>query len=209
MRRSATGRADLVRMLGSVPREQHAHAATALGFVRQEKPEAELVRRPAAGADSAGVENGFAGNTPAQDVQVPQMADVRAPLLRFEQMEFSEEPSQEKPRSETLETVTSDDVRSPGRSLFATPRPQPLAPWSRLWPLLRKALASSLPSRDVDVDAYVRKVSRGETLHDVPRKTRLVWAGRLSMWIDRSMRLVPFWSDEQDVWQALKKVCPK
>lgn len=206
--RSATGRADLVRMLGSLPRDQHGHAATALGFVRQEKPQAEGIVRPVDGPVDD-VQHGSAGNTPAQDVAVPQMSDVRAPLLRFEQMEFLDEPSQEKPRAETLETVTSDDLRSPGRSLFATPRPQPLAPWSRLWPMLRRVLASSLPSRDVDVAAYMRNISRGESLHHVPRKTRSVWAGRLSVWIDRSLRLVPFWTDQQEVWQALRRVCPK
>lgn len=207
-RRTAAGRADLVRLLGMLPREQHAHAATALGFMRQKEPDPEI-EISVVDDNVLDERNGTEGTTFGQEVVTAQPSDLRVPLLRFERMEFTDEPDTAKPRTGTLETVTSDDLRSPGRSLFATPRPESLTPWSRLWPKLRDSLQSSLPSHELDVDSYVRDISRGETLREVPRKTRRVWAGRFSVWIDRSSRLVPFWSDQMDVWQRLRKLCDK
>ena len=40
------------------------------------------------------------------------------------------------------------ETRPPGVSILATPRPAPLAPWSRLWPVLRRALQAVTPGRD-------------------------------------------------------------
>ena len=40
-----------------------------------------------------------------------------------------------------------------------------------------------------------------------PRVARRAWSGRASVWVDRSARLVPFWSDQADVCRRLRKVC--
>jgi hypothetical protein len=124
-------------------------------------------------------------------------------------MTFTDEepprPARRPPRPD--ETLTQADLKSPDRSLLFTPRPAPLASWSRLWAVVRDALRSDVPGRDPDVPALLRAWDRGEILHRVPRVPRHVWAGRASVWVDRSARLVPFWSDQTEVCRRLRAAC--
>ncbi|MFO0652446.1 MAG: formylglycine-generating enzyme family protein [Polyangiales bacterium] len=41
----------------------------------------------------------------------------------------------------------------------------------------------------------------------MPRTRRRVWASRISVWIDRSERLIPVWHDQEDVCVRLLRVC--
>ncbi|WP_437636217.1 SUMF1/EgtB/PvdO family nonheme iron enzyme [Sorangium sp. So ce854] len=122
-------------------------------------------------------------------------------------MTFADELEPKAPSPEPFGGLTDDDLRSPGRSLFATPPAPPLAAWSRLWPVLRAALQASVPGRIPDVPALLRAWSRGEIVRRVPRVPQRTWTARASVWVDRSPRLVPFWSDQADVCRRLRRTC--
>ncbi len=64
-----------------------------------------------------------------------------------------------------------------------------------------------MPGRGPDVGALIRAWSRGEFVARVPRIVRSVWTGRATVWVDRSARNVPFWSDQLDVCRRLRKAC--
>lgn len=188
--RPSVGRADLVRLLDALPPERAARAAALLGYHEREEP-------PPAPPPEPG---------PRRPVQAaPQVDDRPAsmPFARVEVVEAIELPARkEVPRP----GLTEDDRRSPGRSLFATPRARPLAPWPRLWPVLRAALQTAAPSGEPDVAALLRAWGRGEVVRRIPRMFRPSWSRRASIWVDRREPLVPFWSDQADVCGRLRRV---
>ncbi len=200
--RVAVGRADLVRLIANLPPERVSGAAVLLGFeapiVRDETPiEHDEVRPPFVVESEKSIE-------PPRRV----VADAASlPFWRLETMTFANELEPSRVARPQPGRLTEDDLRSPGRSLFATPIAQQLTPWPRLWPVLRSALQTSILGRDPDVPALVRALCRGEIVRRIPRVTRRAWSGRASVWIDRSARLVPFWSDQAHMCRCLRKVC--
>jgi formylglycine-generating enzyme required for sulfatase activity len=112
-------------------------------------------------------------------------------------------------QSDESEVAPLDEagLRPRGVSILATPRSAPLAPWSRLWPLLRRTLQAAAPGREPDVTAIVQAWSRGRVPAQLPGVMRTGWPVRLSIWIDRSMRLAPFWSDQTEVCERLREAC--
>lgn len=193
--RSAIGRADLVRLVAALPAEQIDRCAALLGFdapvQREAQVPAELRLAPA-----------------LQELATPAAVEAAPmPFWRMEEMTFADAPEPTPVGVEPSRGLTDDDLRSPDRSLFAMPKAPLLAPWSRLWPLLRTALQTAAPGRDPDVPALVRAWGRGEIVRRIPRVPSRAWSARASVWVDRSARLVPFWSDQSYVCRLLQKVC--
>jgi len=190
------GRADLARLLLSLPAGAMARTAALLGF----EEESDRVEPAAPSKDL----------TPAT-LPEPAPAPPRAvpvPFWRLEEMTFTADAEKTAaPKLPETATLTETDFTSPGCSIFKTPRAQPLAPWSRLWPILRAALQGSRAGRDPDLPALLRAWGRGEVVRRIPRVPRRVWSERASVWVDRSPRLVPFWSDQADVCRRLRAVC--
>ena len=199
--RTAVGRADLLRIVAGLPAERVARAAALLGFeAPAQAAREEVVPAPLEAARVQSLAHEPAG-APAPTEPMP--------FWRLEEMTFAD-PPEPTPAGVTQERsggLTEDDLRSPGCSLFATPPAPPLTPWPRLWPTLREALQASIPGRDPDVPAFVQAWVRGEVVRRVPRVPQRGWAGRASVWVDRSARLVPFWSDQADICRRLRKVC--
>lgn len=193
--RTSVGRADLARLLSALPPQQAASAAELLGF--QEHREEEVTFRVPPDA----------GTAVAPPIALAPREAM--PFLRLEEMDFVEapEPPPEALRLAPTSGLTKEDLESPGCVVFKTPRSTPLTPWSRLWPALRGALRASAPGRDPDVGALVRAWARGEVLAGIPRVKRAAWVQRACLWVDRSARLVPFWSDQEDVCRRLRKAC--
>ena len=191
--RAAAGRADLVTLIAALPPKQVAGAAALLGFREPDKlNEQKLSPSALATADDI-----FGDLTPAK----PEL------FWRLEEISFRDEPTQLVQQKPAALPLTQDDLTSPGRSLFKTPPTAPLAPWSRLWPTLRTMLQSSISGREPDLPALLRDWTRGEVLGRIPRSKRRVWAARASVWVDRSPRLAPFWTDQADVCRRLHAVC--
>jgi formylglycine-generating enzyme required for sulfatase activity len=193
----AVWRADLVRVLADLPPERVAGAAELLGFETPVEVRAEATTPAALPIEPA----------PVAPVAPEAPAAWPVPFWRLDEMTFTEDPEHIAVPVARPAGLTDDDLRSPGRSLFDTPPAPPLAPWSRLWPALREALQAPGEGRDPDVGALLRAWGRGDVVRRVPRVPRRAWAGRASVWVDRSPRLVPFWSDQDDVCRRLRKVC--
>lgn len=204
--RTGRSRADLVRLFANVPREERAVAAATIGFVR-EPDEERHIEIAAENHSSLVLKDEPAGDVPAEALPVAPI--VQTPLWRFEGMFFHFDPGQSEPVREMVKGLTPEDLNGAGQSLFATPKAPPLAPWSKLWPKLRQALHSRVASHELDVGKWVRRVAQGEIVTRIPRLERKTWPSRLSIWIDRSRRLVPFWADQMTVIRQLYKVCDR
>lgn len=200
-RRTAIWRADLVHLLLQMPADQVAAASSSLGFVRA-KEEAKDAK--------PGVESSTVlpspGPSPPEIPAAPLTHQV--PLFRLEEMTFPEVADE--PESEPDQTgLLPSDLSDPDRSLQFAPIPEPLAPWSRLWPALHGVLQGSVPSAIPDVAKLLRTWGQGEVVARIPRVPRRVWADRVALWVDRHPRLVPFHIDQEQVYQRLRRCLGK
>ncbi len=205
----AVWRADLVRLIAALPPEQVDGSARLLGFDAPVRREAAVpVEYPVAPPPQEPTE---VVALEAAPIEVVALEAAPMPFWRLEKMTFAAASEPVPVRVEQIGGLTPDDLRSPDRSLFPTPEATPeaplLAPWSRLWPSLRAALQTSMPGREPDVPALVYAWGRGEIVHRIPRVARQAWSPRASVWVDRSARLVPFWSDQAVVCRLLRKAC--
>lgn len=191
--RAAVWRADLVRLLVTVPESQVEAAAAQLGFNAEQPCEPPL---PPVVVALHPVEK------PAQIERTAQ----RFPLYRLEEMKFLDESgvSHAGTRSSGLHQT---DLKNPDYSMFYTPKPEPLSPWSRLWPALQNALQGSASTRSPDFRKLLRMWSHGEIIHRIPHVTRRVWAEQVALWVDRSPRTLPFRSDQNDAYRRLLECC--
>ena len=190
--------------MAALPAERITSAAKTLGF--EALPELEV--GPARAVEKNDTP-GRVGKNSGATTEIHEGPKVSMPFWRLDTMTFHDEPEKETSPPNPTAKLTEDDFVSPGKSLSAIPPSLPLAPWSRLWPMLRAALHSTIPSREPDVGALTRAVCRGELVRRIPRILRPTWSGRVSIWIDRSARLTPFWSDQSDVRRRLQKVCDR
>ncbi|MEM7201469.1 MAG: formylglycine-generating enzyme family protein [Planctomycetota bacterium] len=72
----------------------------------------------------------------------------------------------------------------------------PLVPWPHLWRMLHRQLRDVRVSRRIDVERVVVCLARGENARRLPRERVTRWPSRVSVLIDRSRRLTPFWADQ-------------
>ena len=187
--RAAVGRADLARLLDALDDAQARRAARALGF----EPVVSVVQAERVAVATAPT---------AAPVAIAPAPSGPVPFWHAASMEQRTLPTVQ---SERQPGLTPADLTTPGASLFRTPRPLPLAPWSRLWPRLRALLPSRAPGRDPDLVVLARELARGLPLGRIPRRSRRTWAASASVWIDLDARLVPFESDQYDVLARLRR----
>jgi len=203
--KAAVGLADLARLFHVLPAEQRAEHAAWLGFHRHDPP----AQADETQGGSVLVEHG-AGSTAISSTAASTQESLaeRETGMRFWRLEaaIDREPSTttEEPPGPGL---TWADLESPGCSLSSVPLSPPLSPWPALWTRLRSALHGSLASREPDVAALVRAWARGTWAKRLPRLMRRTWAAAATIWIDRSARLVPFWSDQDAVCLHLERLC--
>jgi len=92
--------------------------------------------------------------------------------------------------------------------IAAPPDTPPLTAWNVLLPYLRRAAMRTVPSPRPDIDATIRRLSRGELLPTLPRKQRRAWGMQAHIILDRSLRLVPYWQDQIEVYTWIKQLFP-
>jgi formylglycine-generating enzyme required for sulfatase activity len=206
--RSLFGRADLLRILDTAGEGAMAYAAETFGYELQtptlpRPPELppELPRKP---------------NDPNQPerlrqdrVSFPEWTPARTFFWRIERVEFFQ--SIEEIESTPIQQDNTQDLQqSVWRNRPAEAPPYPLlARWSNLVRRLRRDLTRHECQRSIDVEAALRRLSRGEQLANFPRKRQRRWGTDLQVVIDRSQRLTPYWHDQDVVVLALQKLYPK
>lgn len=199
--RTGVWRADLVRLLAAVPASQVDASATQLGFEAPKKLPRQ--RRPKSSPVLVAPVVRLGQEEPQGPVE-PEQPSI--PLFRLEQMTFSDPPGASGPDSKSP-GLQPADLHNPDYSMFLTPKPAPLSPWSRLWPALRNALQGSAKTRNPDLPKLLRMWSRGEVVYRIPQEPRPVWAERIALWVDRGSRTLPFRSDQNEVYRRLLDCC--
>jgi formylglycine-generating enzyme required for sulfatase activity len=100
--------------------------------------------------------------------------------------------------------LTEGDVRRFNNTRSPRPRISPIAPWSRIRPVLAPVLSGEEGRGPIDLDRLVEQLCKVEWVSAMPRKSSL-GAWMLHVVVDRSRRLVPFWEDQRMVLARLKK----
>lgn len=196
--RAAVSRAELARLFSALPHEQVQAAAKFCGFVAIEEP------------STAAQSTVIASALPPPPAPPPAVETAPLPLYRLEQMVFAEDADDDLTTAAPVSPGLSlqELISHPG-SLFVTPARPALTPWSRLWPVLRAALHGRQRGRDLDLRECLHRLGRGQIMQALPRVQRPVWADRVELWVDRSQRLTPFWSDQDEVCIRLLRCCGK
>lgn len=201
--RGAVGRADLALLLTTRPGE----AMETAGLIGFEAPRRRLSEPVAALPPE--FPRALKKRSLARFDRPPGIVRDASPIpfLRLERMSFTDSPEGDQNVHSLPLPVNDDDLAGRGKPLFSLQKAAPLAPWPRLWPLLRRMLGASSHGRDLNIAALVGALSRGETVSRIPRKTRKGWSADVSLWVDRSPRLLPFWDDQDDVYRRLLAAC--
>ena len=188
---SAVSRADALRAYLELGPERIGGPARALGFTWIEPKErssstteleAAVVGEPAVAA--------------IPEEPTPEVAAPLAPIIFWRAVAVDRpEPTVEQDReTEARETMIETDVRS---SMPPPPAP-PIVAEPRLRRRLDAELRSPRSGQAIDVDRLVDRLSRGESVRELPRCSSLHQA-RLVLILDPSPRLVPFLGDQVTV----------
>ncbi|MGE0681675.1 MAG: formylglycine-generating enzyme family protein [Candidatus Binatia bacterium] len=73
---------------------------------------------------------------------------------------------------------------------------------------LRKLAAMRRTTNDIDVDAVVEQLGRGDLLDQLPHRQRRAWGSTICIVEDRARRLVPYWLDQDYLVGILTKLYP-
>ncbi len=119
-------------------------------------------------------------------------------LERVEHHQVEEQPQRQAARPITAADLVPEAGRPPAR--------QALAPWSRLWPFLYRALSHTRAGRKPDLGQVVRRLSRAERLERLPRRRHRAWSGHAVIVVDRSPRLTQLWFDQDWLCRRLRKL---
>jgi hypothetical protein len=189
-----TGRADLVRAFAARGDAGLACTARMLGY-REEPTRGPRTYDLEPTADAPRRED------PA--IRITEPAEIRfapVPLWRLESAESLEEPAEDG-GTDGEAALEASELAPKG----PMPDPEPIVPWPRLWPALREALRSAVPSREVDVAELVERWGRGESLDELPLREASAWSRRVTLLVDRGPRLIPFWSDQDELCRRLRR----
>ena len=192
---SAAGRADLVAAFAAGGDAALLAMARLLGY---EARATETARRQRA------EEEGAADRVPGRTFESrPEPASQLAPLpfWRLEEIEhLGIEPA--RPPEKSAQPIGFDGL---GRSAGTAPQAPPLVSDARLWAALRRRLASTVRSREVDVAALAERWGRGRPLREIPFRPLAAWAPRVTVLVDRSAHLIPFWRDQDRLLRQLRR----
>lgn len=169
-----------------------AELAAWLGYERAETaPEDRPVESPCA--------------TESAVARAPELTPIQpfapVPFWRAEQyIEATELESEPVAKSEPL------DLSAPR---LAPPALDALTPWPGILPALWDGLVVSRASGRLDTDKLIERWSRSEWVPRLPRVRRARWPRRLEVWVDRAIRLGPFWDDQDALVRRLEHTCPR
>ena len=79
------------------------------------------------------------------------------------------------------------------------PEKQPLAPWSRAWPVLREIMSILQQSEEPDMARAIDHLAEGKPLDQLPRKKFRVWSPQAWILWDRHPGMEPFEEDTLDL----------
>lgn len=186
-------RGDLVRLLSRSDGCDHEALGELLGFERQPDVPERVDAAPVAEARAA-----------TSAPHAPTDAPPREPLTFFRVEEVT--PVVRAPVV-TRTMLTEEDRRGQGRDFTRTPDPPTAFRWPSLEPRLLAAVSTDEERGEIDVDETVRRLSEGDHVTRLPRRTRRQWPSQVEVWADRSPRLVTLEPDAKALARQLEAVC--
>lgn len=162
-------------------------------------------RRVQADRSSEGPERGTASEQLATGKPAPTFEpapidpELPTPLWRLDAIEFmarADEDAAPVDAAPEVEPLTAAEL---GRVSDVRVPPTPLVPWPRLRRALEGIWKRPEVSDEVDVDALVDAIGRGQPIVRIPRKSRPLHGRRLIVAVDLAERLIPFRSDMREV----------
>ncbi|HEX3019616.1 MAG TPA: formylglycine-generating enzyme family protein [Chitinispirillaceae bacterium] len=138
-----------------------------------------------------------------------QFREQRIPLSFLIAKKYTprqESAKQEKPVSMHTD-FTEDELknRTLGKNGERVPESPPLSPWPRLERRVAKLLREEFSSRTIDIEKLVTSLSRGKIPQTIPHIKFHRWPKKLSVVVDRSRRLTPFWNDQEIVLERCRQ----
>ncbi len=205
--RSALGRADLLHIWAAHGDAALAIAADALGYASTPRTQQVVV--------TAGEPASLFGSALARPEPPPLPARPRElpALPLFHLVDYQQRagdparpPGSGPPAPAWLQhaKLLSNDQR-PAPASFRQPQRQALTRWSRLWPFLCQALGGRMPAREPDWPRLLARLTRGEILRTLPRRSRPGWSERIVILTDYSRPTQPVHADFNALQHALEK----
>ncbi|MEM9291591.1 MAG: formylglycine-generating enzyme family protein [Acidobacteriota bacterium] len=200
------GRADLLRLEDALGEDRARQLAVALGYEWREsrnKQKPEPSRR---------VEGGLAERearlTPSPSIPSARPAEF-TPFWRPVHRDYvqSDEEKQRAKEQGTINPFDRPEAKRPleGQDLGAVhlpPPAPPIAPPAQLRSRLDSELLLDRPSRELDVDALTDRISRGDSLHNLPFRSQS-HLSRLVLILDAPHRLMAVWRDQLELVEEL------
>ena len=195
MKTVLTGRSDLVRALRSGGPELLEAVARLLGMEalppRQPEPIAIPLDRPMSDApDSAEASPG------------PAPVEILVPYWYAKSFAAYESLT---PADEAAVVNVKEPAPGP------PPAPIPshsLASGPTVLTKVRRVSAFERTTGEVDVNRVIARLSRGQLLETLPRRSRRSWGPSIQLVKDRHERLMPYWTDQDEVEDILGRVYP-
>lgn len=183
-RLAATGRADLVRAFGAQGDAGLQSLAEILGLER------EKGQQPDFSTAQSSVSASFA------ESKVHEFKSI--PFLRVGKVEYAE--AREMPRVAQPKSLELDPEPTE-----AKPEISPLVAWPRLRRVLEEIFQTPRRSEKLDVVKLVHQLARGQVIRRLPRRF-VTGLGTIRVFFDRSLRLAPFFEDQQKLVGGLVQV---
>jgi hypothetical protein len=120
-------------------------------------------------------------------------------LVAVDNLLSNEEWQADMPDTSDIGVLSTDD-RGVWDAAVPLPKATPIVPWTRLWPRLRQAVARR-HAAGIDFPRLTDRLSKGLALRRLPRLERLSWPNPLTVVLDFSDRLTPYWDD----WHWLRR----
>lgn len=196
MTRSIRGRADVIRALGHRDPSITAAMAALLGYHETPVTEREPTPLPAEPTQPSQAEPSVPPDTPYAPADVPFWR-----LEAYEALVRDVIPPRPPPPRTGADLVwRRRPVQLPGFT--------PLASKRTILTRLRQVSATRHATDEVDTEAAVERLSRGDWMHDVPHRFRRAWGAEVHIIEDRARRLVPYWLDQDYVVDILRHLYP-
>jgi hypothetical protein len=198
MPRSIRGRADVIRALGHSDPSITTAMAALLGYHEIPVTEREPTLPPIEPTRPSQVEPSVPLDPPYELAAVPFWR-----LEAYESLIRDDTP----PERERSTRRTADDLvwrKRPSQ----LPGFTPLAPRRTILTRLRQVSAICHVTDEVDSVAAVEKLSRGNLMQDIPRRSRRAWGAEIHIIEDRARRLVPYWLDQDYITDVLRHLYP-
>ncbi|WP_395795461.1 SUMF1/EgtB/PvdO family nonheme iron enzyme [Aquimonas sp.] len=196
MRTPALGRADLLRAWAQTDASASDRLASVCGYQLKSH---SLTLKLAADEDQT-----LFGQTKIGHAQTPVPQDARAPL-RASLFQAWVDEVERVPASDASQLAPVSRAQLLPPEDARVPPPLPLVRTPRLWPALRRSLSKTIAG-DIDVDALVQRLSRGQRVDPLPLKRERIPATPLVVIWDDAERLMPYEHDSVQMLQLIERL---